>query len=156
MEKDKKEEPLQLGLKVIFIDKDFKYSWAIEYRASDIERYQKMKTKLFERIWAQIMENGITGVLKNFPKNWKSYEQYSKKFQQVMNAKVKENEKRAKQGKKLMSKKEWNKGIPIFLPRIKPDDVRAIVIGKNCWVRVFVAANLTTKVFQKIINDYKI
>ena len=156
MKKEIVQAPLQEEIKVVFIDKDFKYSWAIGFRVSDIERYQKMKTKLFDRIWGQISENGITGILKNAPKNWKSYEAYSKKFQKVMMSKIEENEKRAKKGKTKMTKKEWAKGIPTFESKLKSEDIRAIVIGKNCWVRVFVATNLTTKIFQKIINEYKI
>ena len=48
--KEEKEALLQLGLRVIFIDKDFKQSSSIDFRNADIERYQKMDYALFERI----------------------------------------------------------------------------------------------------------
>jgi hypothetical protein len=149
-------EPLQIDLKVVFIDKNFKYSWAVEFRPPDIERHRKMKPRLFQAIWEQYLENGITGVLKNFPDGWKSYDQYAKKFEKVINDKTKENERRMKKGKDMMSKREWQKGIPVFKSKLKPEDVRAIVIGKNCWIRVFSAKDLNYKTFQKIIKSYKI
>jgi hypothetical protein len=144
-----------LGLKLIFVDKDFKYSWAMDFRASDIERYQKMDKEFFKRIFDQYLGNGITGILKLAPKNWKSYQKYEKVFIKVMTAKTKDNEKRVKQGKKLMSKKEWKKGIPVFQSKLSPDDIRIILVGKNCSARLFVLKNLTDKVFKKIIDTYK-
>lgn len=153
----KKEEPLQkVALKVIFIDKDFKHSWAMDFRKPDVERYQKMDAEYFKRIWEQYSGNGITAVLKNAPKNWKSHEAYAKKFEKVMTAKTKENEKRMKKGKGQMPKKEWRKGIPVFKSTLKATDVRAIVVGENCWTRVFTVEALTAKAFQKIINDYEL
>jgi len=115
-----------------------------------------MKFDLFERIFDNYLGNGISGVLRQFPKNWKSYNQYVKRFEKVMKGKVKEQEKRKKKGKKPMTKAEWRKGVPVFKSLLKESDVRIVVVGNKCWTRLFVAKNLTTKIFQKIIKDYKI
>jgi hypothetical protein len=154
--KKKIEAPLQLAMRIIFADKDFKYSSSIDFRMPDIERFQEMKKDLFERIWSQQWNNGVGGILGNFPKGWRSYDAYAKAFEMVMKAKIKENENRKKRGVPLMGKREWRKGIPMFKSIFKPEDVRIIVVGQNCWTRLFNAKNLTSKVFQKIINDYKI
>ena len=154
--KEEKEALLQLGLRVIFIDKDFKQSSSIDFRNADIERYQKMDYALFERIWNQLWNNCVGGILGRYPKGWKSYKAYAKAFEMIMKTKVKENENRKKKGLPLMSKKEWRKGIPLFKSTLKDSDIRVIVVGKDCQARVFNAKDLNSKTFQKIINDLKI
>lgn len=148
--------PLQLVLRIVFVDKFFVKSWSMDYRPEDIARYQKMDKKLFEPIWGQLWNRAVGAILAEYPKGWRSYEAYAKAFEMVMKAKTKENEKLRKKGLPMMSKKEWNKGIPKFDSTLKPEDIRIIVVGQNCWTRLFDAKNLNAKTFTKIINDYKI
>jgi len=154
--KKTKEEPLQIEVRTIFVDKDFNVSSSMDFRKADIEKFKKMDIKLFESIWEQQKMNGIAGVLRQFPKNWKSYDQYAKKFEKIMMAKSKEWDRRIKKKKKQMTKAEWKKGIPVFQSSLKEVDVRTIIVGGRCWTRLFIAKDLTFKIFQKIINDYKI
>ncbi len=152
----KKEIQAPLQLRVIFVDKFFNKSWAIDYRPSDVERYQKMDKKLFVNIWTSIWNRAIGAILAEYPEGWKSYKAYAKKFEKVMKSKMKEAEKRKKKGLPHLGKKAWNKDIPVFKSKLKPEDIRVIVVGQNCWVRIFDAKNLTSETFKKIIKDYKI
>ena len=70
-------------LKIVFFDKNFKYTFIDEFDKKRIDSLKKLNKIVFEKVFDQYRVNGIMAILSRFPKGWKSYSDYAnavKKF----------------------------------------------------------------------------
>lgn len=142
-----------IELKITFFDKDFKYAFCDEFDTKRIDGLKKLNKVVFERIFEQYKTNGIMSILTKFPKGWKHYNDYIKEYKKFMTGKIKENDRRIKKGEILMKEKEMRKGIPIFKSKLTEKDIRIILVGKNCMVKLFRFEDFTVKKFNKTIKE---
>ena len=153
--KEEKEIP-QTELMVIFTDKDFRFTWAIDWDIEKLRKRASLKPKLIKLFWEQEKLRAYSGIAQKFPKNWKKFSDFQKVHKKWFFTQIKENEERQKKGKLQMTRKEWEKGMPKFISKIQPKDVKVIFVARDCrtWLQNFEDA--TYKKFERIIKQYKV
>lgn len=147
---------METELLVIFTDKDFKYSWAIDWDIDKLKLRASQEPKLITALWNQDRIRAFSGLTEKFgAKNWKKTSDFDKAHKKWFFEKTKENAKRRDEGKKPLSQKEYFKGMPKFISKLKVKDVRVIFVKKNCQTNLLKFEEATAKKFIRIINQYK-
>ena len=141
-------------LVITCIHKDFQRAYSQEWRTQDINKLKGFMKKrgMFKRHMEQYLGGLAGGILRFFPKNWKSYEEYKKEYIKVMETKMKEMERRTKKGEKQMTEKEWNKDRPMFYTTQSEKDLRIIIALKNGDIKALPYNSATVDWFKKLIN----
>jgi len=154
-ETPQKEAP-QTELLIIFTDKDFRFAWTLEWGIEALRAKASAKSDFLKRVWEQTKINAYARLAEKFPKNWKKFSDYENAHKKWFFGKLKEKNQRIKKGEKPMTEKEFFKGMPRFISKIKPKDVKVIFVARDCktWLQNFEEA--TYKKFESIIKRYKV
>lgn len=142
-------------MRIVFIDDNFKYSYGVDFSLDALKAKANAKGDFLKRYWEETKLRAYSSIAQKYPKNWKKFSDFQKVHKKWFFEKVAINDKLAKEGKPNMPFSEWKKGMPKFISKITPKNIRIIFVTKDCatWTLTFEKA--THKKFEKIINKYK-
>lgn len=150
---EKKEAP-QTELMIIFTDKDFKFTWALDWSIDAVKSKANAKPDFLKKTWSEAKVRAYAGIAQNFPKNWKRFSDFQKAHKKWFFAQMKIQKERQKRGK-LFTEKEWSKNMPRFISKTKPKDIRVIFVARNCKTNLLNFEDATYKKLQLILKPYK-
>jgi hypothetical protein len=138
-------------LLIIFLDKGFTKTTSMNFKKDDILKLQELEPQRRKEYWMTYANKLAGEILRQFPKNFKSWEAFTK----VIEKYFKRAEKLAKKNDK-MNMEDVMKNAPVFESTMDVKDIRIIFARKNFQINIANNPEDAIKKFMLIINEIKV
>jgi len=135
-----------MKMKVVFVDKNFKWGCGLSFSNKQLREMMGFKTNELKDYWERLKKYCVKALKLKLLKNFKSYEEYEKALKKFWKKDIKKY--------KNLPWKEIRKKIPEFKSSLKEKDIRVVFIGKKEFSRFLLFKECDYKELKKTIKYY--